>query len=110
METKRFPSEELDRFIVRMPEGMRARIAAAAKDSGRSMNAEIVHRLEASFDRPTTSAELAEAGRLMERKLDELMAAFRSLAENSEDPVSVAARRAVREALDQGDRGGEDGN
>lgn len=44
-----YPSQLQDRFIVRMPDGMRDRIAEAAKAAGRSMNAEIVHRLEESF-------------------------------------------------------------
>lgn len=41
-----------NRFLVRMPEGMRDRIADAAKANGRSMNSEIVARLESSFDPP----------------------------------------------------------
>lgn len=39
-----------DKFMLRLPDGMRERIATAAKESGRSMNAEIVGRLQASFD------------------------------------------------------------
>ncbi|UXQ89112.1 transcriptional repressor [Synechococcus phage MinM1] len=45
------PERDLNRYIVRFPEGMRDRIAEAAKANGRSMNAEIVHRLEQSFAR-----------------------------------------------------------
>lgn len=41
-----FPSETQERFIVRMPDGLRDRIAAAAKRNGRSMNSEIVSVLE----------------------------------------------------------------
>jgi hypothetical protein len=47
-ETK-YPSHTLDKFQLRLPEGMREKIKEAAKESGRSMNAEIVHRLEESF-------------------------------------------------------------
>ena len=36
--------------MVRLPDGMRDKIAAAAKEGGRSMNAEIVQRLEQSFN------------------------------------------------------------
>ncbi|WP_188072771.1 Arc family DNA-binding protein [Sphingobium jiangsuense] len=43
------PSRQLDKFIVRLPDGMRARIDEASKVSKRTMNAEIVARLEASF-------------------------------------------------------------
>ena len=40
---------ESDKYIVRFPDGMRDKIADVAKTNGRSMNAEIVHRLESSF-------------------------------------------------------------
>ncbi|MGO7506086.1 Arc family DNA-binding protein [Rhizobium johnstonii] len=35
-----------DKYIVRMPDGMRERIRSEAEKSGRSMNAEIIQRLE----------------------------------------------------------------
>lgn len=43
------PSQSQDKFIVRLPDGMRERIKAKADENGRSMNAEIVARLVASF-------------------------------------------------------------
>ena len=43
------PSKQLDQFVVRLPDGMRDRIRDAAQASNRSMNAEIVSRLEATF-------------------------------------------------------------
>ena len=43
------PSRTAEQFVVRLPDGMRERIAEAAKASGRSMNAEIVLRLQDSF-------------------------------------------------------------
>ena len=46
------PSRLAEQFVVRFPNGMRDRIADEAKANGRSMNAEIVHRLQASFDAP----------------------------------------------------------
>lgn len=46
---RRFPSETLDRFIVRLPHGMRDRLAKSADANNRSMNAELVSRLEESF-------------------------------------------------------------
>lgn len=52
-------SRDLNKFLVRMPDGMRDRIADAAKANGRSMNAEIVHRLELTFGgMPSTPEEL----------------------------------------------------
>lgn len=38
-----------DQYTVRMPEGLRDRIKAAAADNGRSMNAEIVSTLEDKY-------------------------------------------------------------
>jgi len=40
-----YPSDEIDKLLVRFPQGMRDKIKAAADASGRSMNAEIIHRL-----------------------------------------------------------------
>lgn len=43
------PSRAADQFLVRLPEGMRERVAEAAKSNGRSMNAEIVALLSAGL-------------------------------------------------------------
>lgn len=50
MAKKPAPSDLMDKFMLRMPDGMRDRIAKAAKENGRSMNAEIVRRLERTFE------------------------------------------------------------
>ncbi|KZX95748.1 MULTISPECIES: Arc family DNA-binding protein [unclassified Sulfitobacter] len=44
------PSRKQEQFIVRFPDGMRDQIKAAAEENGRSMNAEIVFRLQRTFD------------------------------------------------------------
>lgn len=46
------PSRKQDQFIVRLPDGMRDRIKAAAEASNRSMNAEIVATLEEKYPAP----------------------------------------------------------
>lgn len=46
--------------MLRLPDGMRAQIAAVADASGRSMNAEIVARLSQSFEGAAESAELEQ--------------------------------------------------
>lgn len=46
---RNFPSDEADKFVVRLPSGMRDKISDAAREAGRSMNAEVVHRLQTSF-------------------------------------------------------------
>ena len=50
--SKQFPSDQKDKFMLRLPDGMRERIAQAAEKEGRSMNAEIVRRLETTFPAP----------------------------------------------------------
>lgn len=42
-------SRTADKFVVRLPDGMRQKIAHVAKSYHRSMNSEIVSRLEASL-------------------------------------------------------------
>ena len=42
-------SRELDKFVVRLPDGMREQLSVAAQSNKRTMNAEIVSRLEASL-------------------------------------------------------------
>ncbi|WP_050490065.1 Arc family DNA-binding protein [Aeromonas jandaei] len=44
-----------DKFMLRLPDGMRDTISELAKASGRSMNAEIVHRLQQSIDASFTA-------------------------------------------------------
>lgn len=41
-----FKSQEEDRFIIRLPDGMRAMIKEIAKRNRRSMNSEIIFHLE----------------------------------------------------------------
>lgn len=54
------PSKLADQFVLRLPDGMRDRIAAEAKTNNRSMNAEIVARLERSLY-PASDEESAMA-------------------------------------------------
>lgn len=44
------PSRQLDKFMVRFPAGMRDEVAQAAEENNRSMNAEVVARLDRSLD------------------------------------------------------------
>lgn len=46
------PSQTQDKFIIRLPNGLRERIKAKADESGRSMNAEIVQVLEREYPEP----------------------------------------------------------
>lgn len=66
---KKPPSRTADQFVVRFPEGMRDRIADAAKANNRSMNAEIIQRLEHSFtpheERPWEERMVTDVNRAM---------------------------------------------
>lgn len=48
------PSDLADKFMLRMPDGMRDRIRAAAENNNRSMNAEIVASLLKLYPEPLT--------------------------------------------------------
>ncbi|WP_281502989.1 Arc family DNA-binding protein [Ancylobacter crimeensis] len=54
------PSDLADKVMLRLPDGMRDRLAEAARENGRSMNAEIVSRLEKSLDQFKTLEQLVE--------------------------------------------------
>lgn len=87
-----FPSDAQGRFIIRMPEGMRDKIEAAAKAAGRSMNSEIVARLEASFDQDLEGIEervsqletqVADESREVDKRLDRIEANMWRLLEHA---------------------------
>ena len=46
--------------MIRMPEGMRDRLAEAAKANGRSMNSEVIARLDASLDAESDDGSFAK--------------------------------------------------
>jgi hypothetical protein len=51
-------NRESDKLIIRLPDGMRDRIAALARASGRSMTAEVVAALEQHLEREAMLAAL----------------------------------------------------
>lgn len=51
-----YPSDKRDQYIVRFPDGMRDRLKEEAAKNNRSMNAEIVARLEVTFGDPAAPA------------------------------------------------------
>lgn len=44
-----YPSDKLDQYMVRFPEGMRDQLKSAAAQNNRSLNAEIIDRLDSTF-------------------------------------------------------------
>lgn len=62
------PVQPQDKYVVRMPDGLRDRIKRAADISGKSMNAEIVSALEEKFPAPPLEVELRKTlGDLLSR-------------------------------------------
>ena len=55
-----FPSGNQDQFNVRLPEGMRERIKAAADQNGRSMNAEIIATLAEKYPETAIDVQAVE--------------------------------------------------
>ena len=79
----------MDKFVLRLPDGMRQRISDAAKSNNRTMTAEIVARLEQTFSQegegPSRSekafARLLTLGlptEALERRLSKLEQEFES--------------------------------
>ena len=54
-------SQELRPVMTRIPEGLRSKLAREGKKNGRSMNAEIVYRLEQSFEQEDILKTIKEA-------------------------------------------------
>jgi Arc-like DNA binding domain len=52
------------RFLLRMPDELRERLAASARSAGRSLNREIVHRLEESLEREAVAPVVATRGNM----------------------------------------------
>ena len=52
--------QEIEKFVVRLPHGMRSRIAEVSRQSHRSMNSEIIARLEESLAATIEAHRIAE--------------------------------------------------
>lgn len=84
------PSRTAEQFVVRFPDGMRDRIAEEAKAANRSMNADIVARLQQSFDFESRLKSLDEAFTQFRLDLVEAQAIKKNLVlekDNLEDSV-----------------------
>ncbi|HHA1269932.1 TPA: Arc family DNA-binding protein [Enterobacter mori] len=99
----KFPSQEMDRFNVRLPAGMRDAIADRAKRNGRSMNSEIVDIISNAMSQPVLAQEgieyllgLAEPG-----EAEKLSAGDRERARSLLlDAAAIMAQRLESESRD----------
>lgn len=106
MAREKFPSDDVDRLMVRFPPGMRERLKAEAEANKRSMNAEIVARLEASLSSPTAATTNfdAHAESLMRLTAAEIavrsMQATIAMAQALEGKSDAERRRVMAEAIE----------
>lgn len=54
------PTQPQDKYVLRLPDGLRDRIKAAAADNNRSMNAEIIATLLDAYPAPISIGELVQ--------------------------------------------------
>lgn len=105
MKQANYSSRTADKFVVRLPDGMRERIADVARNHHRSMNSEIIARLEQSM------LQEASLGDEVELRLDspelslherELLQRFRQLSRRQQNAlVSLIAHDAEMAAEEQ---------
>lgn len=68
--------QEVEKFVVRLPKGMRAQIAEVSRLSHRSMNSEIIARLEESLGQNTEDTTTHTISAPLLRSVDSSDAAF----------------------------------
>lgn len=84
------PVREHDKFMLRLPDGMRDALKASAEENKRSMNAEIVARLEASFSLFQRLEAVADREDDLKLKITEMQAdliAF--MIQQGQDPLEI---------------------
>ncbi|WP_283242340.1 Arc family DNA-binding protein [Pseudomonas fluorescens] len=64
-----YNSRAADKFVVRMPEGLRDRINEAAEKNHRSMNGEIVARISGSLDLERRYEEMRQLNSFLNQKI-----------------------------------------
>lgn len=77
---------ELRPVMVRLPESLRQRLAQLAQKAERSMNAEIIHRLEEATEGPSVAERLAAIERDLQTFWRTLQAQQRVMQEQGEAP------------------------
>lgn len=74
-------SRTADKFVVRLPDGLRADIAVLAEDNDRSMNSEIVNRLKRSIIQDELNDKQAKMIGVLLQRISELEAQLQPVAE-----------------------------
>ena len=90
-----YPSQTQDKFVLRLPDGMRDRIKAAAEANNRSMNAEIVATLEEKYPPPAI-----DTGSLLSRWKD-LLDEFSEIADRYRESTDQATADYLNREMDR---------
>lgn len=54
-----YPSQDADKYVLRFPPGLRERVKQSANVNHRSMNAEMIHHIEAGLGKAKSPAGIA---------------------------------------------------
>lgn len=76
------PLQKLDKYQARLPDGMRERLKKNSKTNNRSLNAEIVARLESTFEQDD-ELDTTIGHRLILAQLEDLTKAYNELVRES---------------------------
>lgn len=106
-----YPSDAAEKFIVRLPPGMREKISEAAKTNNRSMNAEVVARLNRSFSMPDLSGQTtsySEGGQVVHRDIVQHIADLQEMLQKAHHAASsLSLFEGVREEVERRERSRE---
>lgn len=84
-----------DQFVMRMPDGMRPHLAEIAQANGRSMNAEVIHRLTQSLQEtdpmPQASEGTSKSNAMTVRLSDEARARLEKLSQRGPYRISMTS-------------------
>lgn len=105
------PVREMDTIMVRVPDGMKSRIAERARANGRSMSSEVLSILESEMAGPATARirELEALCKELETSEQHASAALREIGKRLEAAREELMRLKMVKAV-RGDRKGSDGN
>lgn len=75
---ERYDSRTADKFVLRLPQGLRDQISQAAEINHRSMNGEMVARIDGSLDLERKYEEMRQLNRFLNQKIATLEQAAKS--------------------------------
>lgn len=67
-----YDSRTADKFVLRLPDGLRARISQVAEINHRSMNGEMVARIDGSLDLESKYEEMRQLNRYLLKRIEML--------------------------------------